>query len=304
MDKHYIKLINRTLTHEETNIICNFRYEINMNNYLIKLYRVIQHMGLAPPFLPDSDGNCLFESFRYFINEWSDTYSEGSHVEVKEMRRMIAFIMMKKKDVKNFLPGQDSTMGELFDNINEIEYVIVRNGKSIVHYKYSYELMCQDLASESSWDRLPTQLILLVMSYIYKVKIHIIHTNGYTSIINAFDNDNPDYAPNIKTLYLGNLEEIHYIPLTTNKTPLFYNQATAKMKHMLLIEIQKQQIQRQQTENEQIQKTEIQPSQQTIDHVQQVQIQQFTDDQGNQDQMKSHPESPKTNALNNTLTKF
>ena len=72
--------------------------------------------------------------------------------------------------------------------------------------------MCQDLTNKSSWTRMPTQLILLVLSYIYKLEIVIIsRLNDYENRINAFDN--VITKPELKKIYLGHLDEAHYVPI-------------------------------------------------------------------------------------------
>ena len=84
----------------------------------------------------------------------------------------------------------------------------------IQFYKYSYDVMCQDLSNNGSWDKLRTNMILLVLSRIYKLKIHILNIthNGYfLNILNAFEN--LKNQPKLKTIYLANINEIHYLPL-------------------------------------------------------------------------------------------
>ena len=70
--------------------------------------------------------------------------------------------------------------------------------------------MCQDLGNLECWSRLPMQLILLVISYLYKSKIIIMHSNtGHHTDINAYNNNN------LPAIYLGLLGESHYVPIDT-----------------------------------------------------------------------------------------
>ena len=89
--------------------------------------------------------------------------------------------------------------------------------------------MCQDLTNNHSWTRMPSQLILMVISYLYKVEIIIIsNMNDYENRISAFDNLTE--KPELKKLYLGHIGEYHYVPIDILKDdeevdPIFYDTA-------------------------------------------------------------------------------
>ena len=69
--------------------------------------------------------------------------------------------------------------------------------------------MCQDLASDFSWTRLPTQLIMIFMSKIFNIKLEVVsNLSNYVNIINAnSDSDHPT------EILLGHIGESHYVPL-------------------------------------------------------------------------------------------
>lgn len=204
--KDWENYLGRKLSKEEASILGNFCMEIHMNEMIDELYKQCEIKKICYiPMLTNLDGNCLFESLIYY--KLCDN--------VMDFRKSLSFIMYIYKDYKNFLPGIDMTLGELFDQINEIEYVQCRNDKNNnkKFYKYTYNVMCQDLSNNHSWSKLPTQLLLLVISYIFKVEIIILNNkNSYETKINAFESiENNKFI--LKKIYLGNLNESHYIPL-------------------------------------------------------------------------------------------
>ncbi|MCJ7636234.1 MAG: hypothetical protein MUO21_01955 [Nitrososphaeraceae archaeon] len=215
--------VGRQLTYEERFLIEMCKSEKHMNKMMTNLYK---HLSEKPkkyyvPQLTNLDGNCLFEALNY--------YKIGSSVE--ELRTMLSMIFYIFKDYKNFLPGMETTLEELFSFTNEVGYVSTKDKSSgePKYYKYSYTIMCQDLGNLSCWSRLPTQLILLVVSYLFKVEIIIIHsTNGHETSINAYESAID--IPNISQIYLGLLGESHYVVLDINLDddpvpPIFYDEA-------------------------------------------------------------------------------
>lgn len=214
--------VGRQLTYEERFLIEMCKSEKHMNKMMANLYK---HLSEKPkkyyvPCLTNLDGNCLFEALNY--------YKIGNSVE--ELRTMLSMIFYIFKDYKNFLPGMETTLSELFSFTNEVNYVSTKddNGDH-KYYRYSYSIMCQDLGNLSCWSRLPTQLILLVVSYLFKVEIIIIHsTNGHETSINAYEAVID--IPNVSQIYLGLLGESHYVVLDINLDdgpvpPIFYDEA-------------------------------------------------------------------------------
>ena len=128
-----------------------------------------------------------------------------------KFRKDLAYFMYIFGDHKNFLPTHAESLRELFTLYrNDVEYVYSKKESKM--YKYTYELMCVDLSTEFSWTRLPTQIIMMVISYILNVKFLTIsnatkhNTNNYVSeICNATDDP--------MEIYLGHIDEIHYVPL-------------------------------------------------------------------------------------------
>ena len=216
--------VGRKLTYEERCLIERCKAEKYMNAMMRDLYCQCLQKNYYVPVLTNLDGNCLFESLVY--------HKIGNSVQ--ELRSMLSMIFYIFQDYKNFLPGVELTLSELFSFANEIEYVSTKNkdkDSEPVYYKYSYTIMCQDLGNLSCWSRLPTQLILLVISYLYKIEIIIINSNtGYETKINAYESINNN-GPNIKRVYLGHLGESHYVALDIMMDkekkfePLFYTEA-------------------------------------------------------------------------------
>ena len=221
----WVEYLGRSLNYEEKSLIEDCRSEKHLNDMLNDLYKQCINTNYYVPILTDVIGNCLFESLVY--------YKIGSSVE--ELRTMLSMIFYIFQDYKNFLPGMSESLSELFSFSNEIEYVSTKNKTTDEKefYKYTYTIMCQDLGNFCCWSRLPTQLILLVVSYLYKVEIIILHSdNGHETKINAYD------TQNIKTskIYLGLLGESHYVPIDIldseeEMDPMYYTSAQRKLIH-------------------------------------------------------------------------
>ena len=124
---------------------------------------------------------------------------------IDELRKSIAHLMYIFQDYPNFFPYQEQTIRQMFTNTNDVKYVLCKSEKKM--YKYTYNIMCQDLAHNTSWTRLPTQIILMVISRLHQIDISIISdVTGWEYVIN--ENDGED-----KTIYIGHLGEYHYVPL-------------------------------------------------------------------------------------------
>ena len=102
------------------------------------------------------------------------------------------------------------TPNELFDNINEIDIVKEKNTTNI--HIYNYDTMIIDLNSNFSWERLPTEFIIMTISRIYKVKFLIYHNKtDYINKINVWDGIISDDL--IEIIKLGQINEEHYFPV-------------------------------------------------------------------------------------------
>lgn len=205
--------LERELLPEEENLIENFRVEYEFNNKLESLHKICGAKNLCIPVLTQLDGNCLFESLVY----------HGIGTSIEHLRKVISTLLCIFKDHKNFFPDEESTLQELFTMANEIQYVVCNDSN---FYTYTYDTMCQDLLNKYAWDRLPTQIILMVISYVYKLEIIILNNNSnYVNNINVFKNK-PGNNIEIKKLHLGHIHEAHYFPLVHNNNgtiPIYYD---------------------------------------------------------------------------------
>lgn len=198
--------LDRELTRNEENIFDNLISENRYNNDIEKLNDIIKKENLYIPSLTDLNGNCLFETFKIL----------GLYKDESEFRKSLSIFMNIFKDSKNIfkMNGEERSLQELFNDTNEIEHVYC-NGNGVV-YKYTYDIMCEDISNECSWTRLPTELIIMFTSLLFKIKFVIIKLNFRHEIdMNQGEKDD------IPILYLGHIGELHYIPVATR--PNNYN---------------------------------------------------------------------------------
>lgn len=221
--KTWMEYLGRPLKRYEFAIIHGMLQEREFNNHMDELYTICAKKGLYIPELTRLRGDCLFESLNY----------HGIGNDVNDLRNSLATIMYLYKDYKNFFPTQETTLNELFTAMNDIEYVVKRqpnNRDKEQFFKYSYNIMCQDLATGSSWDLLPTQLILMVVSRLYNVDICVINnTSEWEHSINIYEG----CEDTVKRIYVGHLNESHYLPIDILEKdevidPLYYEIARVK----------------------------------------------------------------------------
>ena len=214
----WISYLSRSLSDSESNILQNFAQERMFNKSIEALHGNCLINNLRVASLTNMHGNCLFESLMY----------HGIGTDIKSFRKGLASLLYFYKDVKNFIPNTDMTLNEMFVMGNEIEYVCRYHNSEKIYYKYSYNIMCQDLSNADSWTKLPTEFILRVISYIYKKKIVIVGSNSdYLHIIDS----HPESESNI--IYLGHLGESHYVAVgaimsEADYKPVYYNEAKLK----------------------------------------------------------------------------
>lgn len=230
--------LNRKLTKKEFQLLNNIQSEKQSNIVMRHLHRDCKKHNLYIPLLSESNGNCLFESLVH--------HGIGSSIE--NLRRGLAVFMYMYKNKKNLLPNNQESLAELFAMFNEIEIVKCYDPttKTKRPVKYTYDVMCQDLHNLYSWIHLLTELILLVVSYIYKTKIMIIkHNNAddkeFIHIVDAYDGTGENID---KTVYLGHLGESHYVPvdvITGEHIELYYDTARKEYRTWAL-EMQKRRI--------------------------------------------------------------
>ena len=157
--------------------------------------------------------------------------------------------MYQFRDYDKFFDYRTDTLKELFvDFTDKGEYVHCKQDNKL--YKYSYEIMCQDLATNRSWGNLNTHLLLLAISRVYNVQFEII-ANEFDKITYVHAFENGDVKNNLPIIRLGHIFENHYVPIdilhhSDDFNPLFYNEsriklhkwgtAMAKMKHDRILE--------------------------------------------------------------------
>jgi len=194
-DEYWMNFLQRELEMKEKFILGGVKSEGRFNEKVKTIFELGQKYNLYIPKLTELHGNCMFESFQ----------SIGLCNDFEKFRVALAYIMYIFKDIKDLIPNSGSTMNELFTVFNEVEFVSRDDDKRL--FKYNFDLMCIDLATDTSWTRLNTELVLTFISTMFNIKIIIIHDNGYIQEISTLSNDNT------KTIYLGQIQELHYIPL-------------------------------------------------------------------------------------------
>lgn len=203
-DMHFWEnLLGRKLNKKEKKIFYRVYYEKDINNQIKSLkYNLMKH-NCYITIKTKNSGNCLYESLVYF-----GLGNNNLDIKPEEMiKKSIAITMLSVRDWKDFFPKINLSLEELFINSNEIEMVKEKDTDKI--YKYNYDLMILDLYHNNSWTRLPTELILMVISRLYEVKIMIYHNKTeYINIINVWNQEDE-----IQTIRLGLIDEEHYFPV-------------------------------------------------------------------------------------------
>lgn len=140
--------------------------------------------------------------------------------------------MNQFRDYKGFLENnKDSTLKELYIlYTDKDEYVYCKQDNKL--YKYSYEIMCQDVATDCSWGNLHAELLLLVVSRIYNVQFEVT-ANEFEKITYRHAFENGEEMNHLPIIRLGHIFENHYVPIdliqnATDLKPLFYNEEKIK----------------------------------------------------------------------------
>ena len=209
--------LNRELTMEEKLYLMDVVIEKGLNKELYSLQENLKNDGsLYIPKLTSNVGNCLFESL--------EILGLG---DAEQIRKNVSAVMTLCAKDDSFFPYIHQSLRNIFANSNDIATVLDKNEEKC--YKYNYDMMLVDLYSNHSWSRLPTELILMVISRIYKIQILIYHNNSiYVSKINVW-NDMP-----IIIIRLGQLNEEHYVPITqiTTNTTITSDMVNKKIKYV------------------------------------------------------------------------
>jgi hypothetical protein len=187
--------LGRSLRKKEYILIKKAKCEKGMNESIELINRTANKNGLCVKNLTENDGNCLFNSLCHL----------GLATTLSSLKKSIANLMIFFKDVKNFIPDQEMSLAELFPLHNDVEFVFCCKQKKI--FKYTYDAMCMDIMTNDGWTRINTQMILTALSVALNVKFVIYHDNGHKTEISTQDNENT------RSIFLGQIEECHYIPL-------------------------------------------------------------------------------------------
>jgi hypothetical protein len=189
--------LNRDLTMEEKLYLMDVVIEKSLNKEIYCLQENLKRDGtLYIPKLTSNVGNCLFESLEIL-----------GYGDAEQIRKNVSAIMTLSSKDELFFPHIHQSLRNIFTNSNDIATVFDKDEEKA--YKYNYDMMLVDLYSKHSWSRLPTELILMVISRIYKIQILIYHNNtAYISKVNVWDD-----MPIIDSINLGQLNEEHYVPI-------------------------------------------------------------------------------------------
>ncbi|VBB17830.1 hypothetical protein YASMINEVIRUS_293 [Yasminevirus sp. GU-2018] len=196
-----LKKVGKALTKKDRKLLRSVKYEKQDNESMARIQTKALTNGLYIPCLTDLVGDCMFESIE----------KTGFCEDRKEFRRSVALLMFLFGEC-NVIKTYNASLKSTFESFNDIEYVYCHNSKRL--YKYTYYTMCSDMFSDGSWSRLPTEIILTVISIFFKVRINIYHDNGHVNKICDPDLDKTldvnDPQSNINIALIG---ENHYVPL-------------------------------------------------------------------------------------------
>jgi hypothetical protein len=201
--------LERNLNNKEKSLLFHTEIEYKMNKKILNIFNVAKTHNLHIPVLTKLEGNCIFESLMFHL----------PITNIQKFREGFALLMLSCRNTKITLPNQDpsesSTIEDLFA-FNDIEYVICKKRDKM--YTYNFDTMCLDLSTDTSWTRLNVDLLFTIMSVLLQLKFIIIHSN--TGHVTNIDSTNSD---DTKTIYLGLIDEEHYIPLDVNKDNIEYD---------------------------------------------------------------------------------
>lgn len=207
--------LDRSLYDYEKDLILNVILEQELNKQISLLQQNLINNNCNIIKLTNNDGNCLFESLAE-LGIGENSINIKPHFLI---RQQISFILEEARNQNNFFPNINISPEDMFNNSNEIKFI--KNSNDINEI-YNYDRMLLDLKTNNSWNRLPTELILMTISKIFNVSIKIHHNNTkYINEINVWKN----YINNneINTIHLGQINEQHYLPVSIIDTKKIYN---------------------------------------------------------------------------------
>lgn len=197
-------ILSRNLDEEEKEVINEIWNESSLNIDITVLQKNLIKHNCYVKNITNNVGNCLYESLAS-LGLGDNNLGISQH---KMIRKSLSAVLLMVKTEENFFPNINLTPEEIFTNANDIEYVKDKNTGKI--YKYDYDMMLYDLNLSFSWERLPTEFILMAISRIYQVEIHIYHNKtNFINKINVLENDKTN-----EIIRLGLINEEHYLPLS------------------------------------------------------------------------------------------
>lgn len=198
--------LGRSLSIKEKKIILSVFEEKDLNNSIKGLQQNLLGSNCFIKELTNNNGNCLFESLGML--GLGDNELEINPQQM--LRNNLSSILLYMRNIYDFFPALTITPEEIFNNSNEIDFV--KNDKTGEVYEYNYDMMVCDLRTNYSWERLPTELILMTVSRLYEVKILIYHNKTqFVNEINVWKGIKSDDELDI--IRLGHINEEHYVPV-------------------------------------------------------------------------------------------
>lgn len=195
-----LKLIGKRLTQKEKKLLKSVKYEKQDNEAMARIQNMAIKNGLYIPCLTELVGDCMFESIERV----------GLCKNKDEFRKGLAVLFFLFGDC-NVISAYNTSLKDVFAMINDVEYVYCHD-TNILH-KYTYYTMCSDMFTCGNWSRLPTELMLTVISVFYKVRFHVYHDNGHISKICDIKLDKEIPDNDYHNIYLALIGENHYVPL-------------------------------------------------------------------------------------------
>lgn len=198
--------LGRSLSIKEKKIILSVFEEKDLNNSIKGLQQNLLGSNCFVKELTNNNGNCLFESLGMLGLGDNDLGINPQQM----LRNNLSSILLYMRNIYDFFPALTITPEEIFNNSNEIEFV--KNDKTGEVYEYNFDMMVCDLRTNYSWERLPTELILMTVSRLYEVKILIYHNKTqFINEINVWKGIKTDNELDI--IRLGHINEEHYLPV-------------------------------------------------------------------------------------------
>ena len=159
----------------------------------------LDNLGLKIAKNVKNDGNCWFHSMVHL----------GYGASARVLRIGLANIMQAVGWKKGLFPNQpDVCLRDMFSVTNEIAHVYNVPGSSVT--VYNYDTMCRDMRASGSWDRLPMNLIMQVVSLIYDVEFIVVPNRRRQTPLRVVWDDEHKF---LNKVYLAKICEVHYMPL-------------------------------------------------------------------------------------------